>query len=119
MLFTMNLTYRVDERDEQFVTKKLQTYSHGYVAPFIAGLLTDMSITERKIEFEFGKQELVLHVDTFGVELEPEEQEQVEMTMRDAYIQFVDTPIVNDNREIHLEEVDDPKISIMESQTED
>lgn len=119
MLFTMNLTYQVDERDERFVTKKLQEYSHGYVSTFIAGLLTDMSIMERKIEFEFGKQELVLHVDTFGVDLEPDEQEQIEMMMRDAYIQFVDTPIVKDNREIYLEDVDDPKISVMESQTEE
>ena len=74
---------------------------------------------ERKIEFEFGKQELVLHVDTFGVDLEPDEQEQIEMMMRDAYIQFVDTPIVKDNREIYLEDVDDPKISVMESQAEE
>ena len=78
-----------------------------------------MSIMERKIEFEFGKQELALHVDTFGVDLEPDEQEQIEMMMRDAYIQFVDTPIVKDNREIYLEDVDDPKISVMESQTEE
>ena len=41
------------------------------------------------------------------------------MMMRDAYIQFVDTPIVKDNREIYLEDVDDPKISVMESQAEE
>ena len=50
MLFTMHLSYKVDDKDKNLVMQKLKEYSLGYATQNVAGELTDMSITERKIE---------------------------------------------------------------------
>ncbi len=118
MLFTMHLSYKVDEKHQKLVMQKLREYSHALVTSLVAGALTDMSILERTIEFEFGKSELTLSVDTFGVDLEPEEQEQVEMTMRESYIAFFDSPVTKDNTEIWIDDIE-ATVTIAESQADD
>lgn len=106
MLFTMHISYSVDDEDKDLVMKKLKEYSLGYAAQNVAGELTDMSIDERMIEFEFGDKEMKMIVDTFGVDLEEVEQEQIEMAMRESYIIFFDSPVTNDNKDVYIDDIE-------------
>lgn len=106
MLFTMHLSYKVDDKDKNLVMQKLKEYSLGYATQNVSGELTDMSITERKIEFEFGDKEMNMIVDTFGVDLEEDEQERVEMLMRESYIIFFDSPVTKDNVEVWIDDIE-------------
>lgn len=117
MLITGILTYQINEVNEREVSKKMQEYCHGYVEQTILGELTDMMITERRVEFEIGKQSTTVEIDTFGVDLEEEEQERIDLAVRESFIQMIDSPIVVDDREVWLKEAE-MNVQIAESQSE-
>lgn len=118
MLFTMHLSYKVNEKDQKLVMSRLKDYSLGYAMHTVSGELTDMEIIERKVEFAFGTMELEMTVDTFGVDLNEEEQERIEMSMRESYIIFFDSPVTRDNQEIWVDEIE-ATVQIAESQIDE
>ena len=108
MLIKGILHYQVDERHAAFLQKKLLESIDGYVTQNVLGSLTDMSINERRFErIAVDLNTIEITIDTFGVDLEEDESDEVEMTLRESFASVIDSPFINDlDEEVFMKDVD-------------
>ena len=91
------LHYEVDRRHAAFLQKKLFEF---IVMQNVLGALTDMSVNERKFErTSVDANTIEITIDTFGVDLEEDESDEVEMALRESFASVIDSPFITDNEE--------------------
>lgn len=94
------LHYEVDRRHAAFLQKKLFEFIDGFVMQNVLGALTDMSVNERKFErTSVDANTIEITIDTFGVDLEEDESDEVEMALRESFASVIDSPFITDNEE--------------------
>lgn len=108
MLIKGILHYQTDKGYEDFLQKKILEFINGYVSQNVLGVLTDMSITERRFECHaIDKNSIEIEIDTFGVDLEEEESEGVDLSLRESFASIIDSPFIDDDyREVFMKEVE-------------
>ena len=95
------LHYEVDRRHAAFLQKKLFEFIDGFVMQNVLGALTDMFINERKFErTALDNNTIEITIDTFGVDLEEDESDEVEMALRESFASVIDSPFMTDNEEV-------------------
>lgn len=116
MLIKGVLHYRVEDRNVDFLHKKILEYIDGFVMQNVLGVLTDMSVTERRFERSIAdKNSIEIVVDTFGVDLEENESEEVELSLRESFSAIIDSPFIKDNEEVFIKE---PEMVVTISESE-
>lgn len=115
MLITGVISYQVNESDVAFLTKKIKEYCEGFLSQSLHGELADMEISERRIEFEYDASSVTVTVDTYGVDLEDEEQETVILAISEGFTPIIDSPFIDDNREVWLKDAES-SFNVSESQ---
>lgn len=118
MLIKGILHYQTDKRYEDFLQKKILEFINGYVSQNVLGVLTDMSITERRFECHaIDKNSIEIEIDTFGVDLEEEESEEVNLSLRESFASIIDSPFIDDDyHEVFMKEVE-IEVQINESES--
>lgn len=97
---TAIFSYKAKEQDTHFLNKKLMTYCDGYVRQAIMGELVDAGVTEFDITFTATtKTSVKIEINLFLVDLEPEENESLELTLRESFAALLDSYYETDRGE--------------------
>ena len=117
MLIKGVLHYRTEDRNVDFVSKKILEYIDGFVMQNVLGVLTDMAVSERRFERSIvDKNSIEIVIDTFGVDLEENESEEVELSLRESFSAIIDSPFIKDNEEEVF--IKDPEMTVSISESE-